>query len=271
MALKPRISPLAALVALQIALPLLMYAVSAWHSRDWAARNVFRVVVFSQAGALCAWAGLSDRSWQKRTLATLAGLAACWAILLLRETRQSPWMLVENLFYPCAITIALATAIKLSPAFLADANGEPTAPAWQFTVGQLFIVTSAVAVVIAFLQNFWQSSLIVNTHVMIAVGAQVGIIVGIWSALPPRWRKLRVAGGALVAWGAGLIVQSFTSAGWFWDALRAFPAISIGDLWEDVLSIPTVMLCESLLAAATTLAARSTASLRTRPFAALPA
>ena len=264
----PRLPPLGFLVAIHIVLPLAAFGVSISQPRDWAARNVFRVVVFSEVGALCAWAGLSDRTWQKRTAATLAGLAVCWLLLGSRETRQTPWMLAENLLYPSAITLALATAIKLSPAYLADADGEPTAPAWQFTVGQLFIVTSAVAVVIAFLQNFWQSSLIVNTHIMIAIGAQVGIIVGIWSALPPRWRKLRVAGGAIVACIAGIIVQSFTSAGWFWDALRALPGTPLRDLWEDVFSIPIVMVCETLLAAATTLAARTAASLRNRSLAA---
>lgn len=268
MAVDSRLPPLRFLVLLHLLLPLAAFGVSTWQPRDWAARNVFRVVVFSEAGALCAWAGLSDRTWRRRTFVTLAGLAGCWLLLFLRETRQTPWMLVESLLYPTAITIALATAIKLSPAYLADANGEPTAPAWQFTVGQLLIVTSAVAVMIAFLQNFWESSLIVNTRVMIAIGAQVGVIVGIWSALPPRWRKLRVTGGAVVAFAAGVIVQSFTSAGWFWDALRALPKSPVAGLWEDVLSIPTVMLCESLLAAATTLAARSAARLRSRPLAA---
>ncbi|HQU41592.1 MAG TPA: hypothetical protein PK867_02220, partial [Pirellulales bacterium] len=145
-------------------------------------------------------------------------------------------MLVENLLFPGAVTIALATAIKSSPAYLADRDGQDAGPAWQFTIGQLLIFTSAVAVMIVLFQQLLKGSLMLNPRLVIAEGAQIGVVVAVWSALPRRWRRLRLAAGAVVACGVGLVVQSFMSADWFWDVLRKFPNVRIGELWGDLLS-----------------------------------
>lgn len=251
------------LLTAHVLLPLAAFAFSHWQVKDWSAHNVFRVVLFSEAGLLCVWAGLGSQAWQRRLVGTLAGLAFCWLLLWFRETKQTPLMLVESLLFTGAPTVVLAVVIKSSPAYTDDQTG--VSRRWQFTVSQLLVVTSLVGVLIVLTQQFLKGNIAINPRLVVAEGAQIGMLVMVWAALPRRWRKMRLAAGALVACAIGLIVQSFMSESWFWDALRGLRTVGAHQLWEDLFSIPAVMLFESLLAAATVIAPRSASSPRSGP------
>lgn len=64
-----------AFAASHVLLPLATFAYSYARPDDWSSHNIFRVVLFGEAGILCVWAGLAARAWQQRLAGTLAGLA----------------------------------------------------------------------------------------------------------------------------------------------------------------------------------------------------
>ena len=207
---------------------------------------MFRVIVFSEAGVLCAWAGLSGQPWDRRVVGCLAGLALCWVLLRLVDIKQPGLKLIECLLFPGAATVALTLAIKSSPSLDDDHAGR-----WQFSVGQLLIFTTMIAVVIVLLQQFWEGNLIVNPRLVMSEGSQISVLVMTWAALRRRWRKWRVAAAAMIVCAVGVTVQSFMSETWFWEALKNLNRASAFTLWEDLLSIPLAMLAESLFAAVT--------------------
>lgn len=233
------------LVAGHVLLPLVAFAVARFLRPDWSTRNLFHIVVFSEAGMLCVWAALSGQSWGRRAVGCLLGLAACWTLLRLMEVKPIPLLLVECLLFPGAATLALTLTIKSSPTVGGDASR------WQFTVGQLLIFTTTIAVVIALIQQFWEGNVRVNSRLVMAEGSQISIVVMSWAALGRRWRKGRIAAAAVMVCAVGLTVQSFMSDTWFWDALKNLNRVSAFTLWEDLISIPLAMLVESLFAAAT--------------------
>jgi hypothetical protein len=235
-----------ALVALHIFLPLVGFAFVRMQP-DWSTRNVFRVVLFGEAAMLCVWAALSVQPAVRRTAICIAGLAALWVLLRYVDQRESARTLTECLFFPSAATAALTLAIKSSPALKDDQY----AGRWQFSVGQLLIVTTAVAVLIVLVQQFRRSSLMINPRLVASQGCQISIVLTIWAALPWRWRKCRIAAAALMVCAVGLVVQSFVSESWFWDAVKNPGRVGASRLWEDLISIPLVTLIESLLAAVT--------------------
>jgi hypothetical protein len=245
------------LLAAHLVLPPAAFAVSYPRPRDWIAHNVFNIIVFGEAGTLCVWAGLSDWSWQRKLFGTLAGLIGCWILLWLRETRQTPQMLVACLLFPGAASVALAIAIKLSPAYLVDSSEAGARSVWQFTVGQLLLFTSTVAVVIVLVQHSLDGEIAINPRLVLAEGAQISVLVLVWAALCRRWRKVRLALASVVACAVGLTVQSFMSDSWFWEVLQDFRYMPAARIWEDLLSIPVAILLEAYLAAGTVMAVRS--------------
>ena len=253
-----RIALPAALGIAHVALPTAAFALSYSRPKDWSTHSVFRVVIFAEAGMLCVWAGLSTRPWQQRCVGTLAGLAVCWLLLWLRETRQTAEMLVRSLLFPGSASVVLAVFIKMSPPTEA-AGSRNSQRRWQFSVRELLVFTSTVAVVIVFVQHALRGSLVSNERLVVAEGAQISVVIMVWAALGKRWRKVRLAAAALIVCGVGLIVQSFMSDEWFWRALDGLPYTSSSTMWEDVLSIPLATLCEAALAAATVTAAQSLA------------
>lgn len=251
-----RIALPAALGMAHVALPVATFALSYSRPKDWSTHNVFRVILFAEAGMLCVWAGLGTRPWRQRLVGTLAGLAVCWLLLWLRETRQTAEMLVRSLLFPGAASVVLAVFIKMShPAEAADRRKSQSR--WQFSVRQLLVFTSTVAVVIVFVQHALRGALVSNERLVVAEGAQISVVIMVWAALGKRWRKTRLAAAALVVCGVGLDVQSFMSDEWFWRALDQLPFTPATVLWEDVLSIPLATLCEAALAAATVIVAQS--------------
>jgi hypothetical protein len=240
------------LLGIHFLLPLVAFAVSYPRPRDWIAHNVFDIVVFGEAGLLCVWAGLGTQPWPRRLVVTLAGLTACWFLLWLRETRQTPEMLVRCLLFPGAASVVLAVAIKSTPAHPSDGPGVKSI--WQFTqfsVGQLLLLTSTVAVVIVLVQHSLKGNIVINPRLVLAEGAQISVVLLVWAALRGRWRKTRIVAASVVACAVGVVAQSFMSDSFFWDVLRGFPYVSARELWEDLLSIPLAMLLEGLFAAAT--------------------
>ncbi|HVX13707.1 MAG TPA: hypothetical protein VHC22_21175 [Pirellulales bacterium] len=235
------------LVAIHISLPLAAFACVRWQPQDWSTRSLFRVVVFSEVGVLCVWAALSARRPVWKAAICAAGLALSWSLLKVVDAKQTSRLLVECLLFPGAATFALTLAIRSSAASGAADSG------WQFSVGQLLVFTTAIAVVIALIQHFWEGRLFFNPQprLVLAEGAQIAVILMTWAVLPRRRRKLRLTVATLLVGAVGVTVQSFMSDSFFWDAVKALHRISPFTLWEDLLSIPLVMLLESLFAAAT--------------------
>ena len=124
---------------------------------------------------------------------------------------------------------------------------------WQFTVGQLLIITTAIAIAIALLQWFWKGRLVVDPWLMASEGAQISVVLMTWAALPRRWRAVRTIAAIVMVCAVGVIVQSFMSESWFWEVIENFPGASLRQIWDDLISIPLVTLFESLLATATLL------------------
>ncbi len=247
------------LLAAHLVLPLAAFAVSYPRPKDWTAHNLFDIVVFGEAGMLCVWAGLSDRSWQRRLFATLAGLTACWILLWFRETRQTPEMLVACLLFPGAASLALTVTIRLSPAYFLDPDEAKSM--WQFSVSQLLLFTSTVAIVNVLLQRSLKSDIVMmNQRLVLAQSAQISVVVLVWAALCRRWRKVRLVLASVVACAVGLTAQSFMSDSWFWETIQDLRYMPAARIWEDLLSIPTAILLEALLAAATVTATHATAS-----------
>ena len=244
-------------------LPLAAFAISYPRPGDWSAHNVFNIILFGEAGMLCVWAGLGDRPWWQRLIGTLAGLTVCWILLWLRETRQTPEMLVRCLLFPGAASLILAIAIKSTTASVVD--GPDAKSVWQvtqFTMGQLLIFTSTVAVVIVLVQHSLKGNIVINPRLVLAEGAQISIVLLVLAALRGRWRRSRILLASLVACAVGLVVQSFMSDSYFWDVLHAlknFAGVPPAQLWEDLLSIPATIMLEGLLAAATVVTTRSAA------------
>lgn len=238
-----------ALVAIHVLLPLAAFALAMWKPW-WSMRNVFRVILFSEAGLLSAWAVLSPQPISRRVLGWLAGLALGFVLLTQVDARLPSRKLVDSLLFPSAATIAFTLAIKRSPAVRDDNSGGH----WQFTVGQLLIMTTTVAVLIALVKQFWRSMIFVEPRLMASEGAQICIVIMTFAVLPRRLRWLRFAAGYFVVAVVGVIVQSFMSESWFWDVLRNMLRAPAYQIWEDLVSIPLVTLAESLLAAATLVA-----------------
>ncbi|HET6879695.1 MAG TPA: hypothetical protein VFI31_06060 [Pirellulales bacterium] len=234
------------LAAAHVVLPLAAFALARLHP-DWPTRNVFRVVLFGEAAMLCVWASLSVQPAVRRAAICVAGLTALWILLRSVDWREPSQKLTECLFFPSALTVALTLAIKSSPAL----NDDDYAGRWQFSVRQLFIITSTVAVLIVLVQNFWRSSLIVNPRLVASEGSQICMVLTSWAALPWRWRKWRIAAAAVLVCAVGIVVQSFLSESWFWDALKNVRRASAAQLWEDLISVPFVTLIESLFVAVT--------------------
>lgn len=235
-----------ALLVLHVLLPLAAFAIAMWLPW-WSMRNVFRVILFSEAGLLSVWAVLSPQPVLRRAVGWLAGLVLGFVLLVQVDSRLPSRKLVDSLLFPSAATIAFTLAIKRSPALRDDG----TPGRWQFTVGQLLIITTTVAVLIAVVQQFWRSMVFVEPRLMASEGAQIGVVITAFAVLPRRWRWFRFAVGYVVIGAVGVIVQSFMSESWFWDALRNFRRVSAYQIWEDLVSIPAITLGESLFAAAT--------------------
>ncbi|HWB14162.1 MAG TPA: hypothetical protein VG826_33355 [Pirellulales bacterium] len=242
------------LFATHFLLPLAAFAVSSATPDDWPAHNVFDIVVFGEAGILCVWAGLGARPWQQRLVLTLAGLTACWILLWFREKGETPERLVRCLLFPGAASVVLAVAIKSTRAYLVGADGTEAKSAWQFTVGQLLVFTSTVAVIIVLVQHSLEGNIVVNRRMVMAEGVQISVVILVWAAIGGRLRKARIALASVMACAVGLTVQSFRSDSWFWGVLEDLPYVPWARLWEDLLSIPAAVLLEGLLAAATVIA-----------------
>jgi hypothetical protein len=233
------------LIAIHVALPLAAFACARWQPRDWSTRNLFLLVVFGQAGLLCVWAALSARRVTWEAAACAAGLVVCWSLLKIVDAKQTSRLLIECLLFPGAATFGLTLAIKSSLVREAPDSG------WQFSVGQLLIFTTAIAVGITLVQHFSDARMFVNSRLVMAEGAQIGVILMTWAVLPRRRRAMRLTLAVLLVCAVGITVQSFMSDSFFWDALKTLNRISAFTLWEDLLSIPLAILLESLLAAAT--------------------
>jgi hypothetical protein len=232
-------------LALHVLSPLVTFAFVHWQPDNWSAHNVFRTVLFAEAGMLCVWAGLSEQPWRRRAMGCLVGLALCWLLLRFVDVKQPALKLIECLLFPGAATVALTMAIKSSPEI------DDKAGRWQFTVGQLLIFTTMIAVVIALIQQFGEGSLFVNHRLVTSEGSQISVLLMTWAAIRRRWRKARLAIATVMVCAVGLTVQSFRSERWFWDALTNLGGASAFTLWEDLVSIPLTTLVESLLAATT--------------------
>lgn len=234
------------LLALHVLLPLAAFALAVWKPW-WSMRNVFRVILFSEAGMLCVWAVLSQQPVLRRVVGWLAGLLLCLFLLVQVDNRLPQQKLVDSLLFPSAATIAFTLAIRSMPSLRDDAGPGR----WQFTVRQLLIITTTVAVLIAVVQQFWRSMLFVDPILMASEGAQVCIVIMTFAVLPRRLRRVRFVAACIVICAVGIVVQSFMSESWFWDALRNFRRTSAYQVWEDLVSIPLITLSESLFTAAT--------------------
>lgn len=234
------------LFALHLLLPLAAFALVLWKPW-WSMRNVFRVILFSEVGLLSVWSVLSLQPLSRRAGGLLAGLVLGFVLLAQVDDRLPTHILVVSLLFPSAATIAFTLAIKRSPALDDDAlSGR-----WQFTVGQLLIITTTVAVLIAMVQQFWRSMIFIEPRLMASQAAQICVVIMTFAVLPRRLRWFRFAIGYAVVAAVGVIVQSFMSESWFWDALRHWRRAGPYPIWEDLVSIPLLTLAESLLAAVT--------------------
>jgi hypothetical protein len=236
------------MLALHLVLPLAALVLVVWQP-SWSTRNVFRVVLFSEAGMLVVWAGLSAQPWPRKAAACLVGLAVGFALLRIVDARYPALKLVECLVFPGIATLAFTVAIRAS----LPLDDDPEAAIWQFTVGQLLIITTAIALAIALLQWFWKGSLVVDPRLMASEGAQISVVLMTWAVLPRRWRGVRTIAALVMVCGVGIIVQSFMSESWFWEVAKNFRTASFVEIWGDLFSIPVVTLIESLLASATLL------------------
>lgn len=234
------------MVALHLLLPLAAFSLARWQP-SWSTRNVFRVILFSEAGVLAVWTGLSAQPWARKAAACLVGLAVCFALLRIVDARHPLLKLVESLVFPATATLAFTLAIRAS----LPLDDDPEAARWQFTVGQLLIITTAIGVGIALLQWFWKGSQVVDSRLMASEGAQICVVLMTWAALPRRWRTVRIIAALSLVCTVGFIVQSFMSEGWFWEVLENFPGVTFNQIWDDLICIPLVTVIESLLAAAT--------------------
>ena len=258
---------MALLVAAHVALPLAAFGFSLARPDDWGARNVFRVVLFSEAGLLAVWAALSQTAWPRRAALAALGWTFCWILLALRHPTQSAVWLSVYLLLPSCATLVLALAVRTSKRRRAEKQGAAPAEArWQFTTSDLLTFTTVIGVAIVFVQRFLASRLSIEPLFLLCEGSQLALLVvlGLAAGQAPRRRPgardvPRIVAAAVVACGLGLVMQSYLSASWFWDALRSFrgmaegnfPGAAVGVLWEDLFSIPITVLIESLFGVAT--------------------
>lgn len=246
---------LALLIAAHVAAPLAAFGFSMARPDDWAARNVFRVVLFSEAGMLAVWAALSGAAWPRRAAFAVLGGLLSWILLAVRHPKYSTYWLAVYVLVPCGVTLLLTMAIEASQRRRA---GRPANERWQFTTSDLLLFTTAIGVSIVCVQWFLASGPFTDPLFLLAEGSQLSLLVAIGMLTGqdrhPRRRIVHEAaryGFALaVVGGLGLVMQSYLSASWFWDALRALRHARIGVLWEDLFSIPTTVLIESLFAVA---------------------
>ena len=259
---KQHLAP-ALLPAAHLALLGASFALSVLRPGDWAARNVFRVVVFGEAGLLAVWAATGTSVWQRRTTITSLGWLLCWVLLASRHPGSSPYWLGVYLLLPSFASLLLAMAIQWSQLRRIRRAGGQAGSRWQFTTSDLLVFTSAVGISIVLAQRFFASRLAGESMFLLCEGTQLSLLVALASdvgapsdAAPAsgaaRTHNLpRLLFAALAAFGLGFIMQSYLSASYFWDAIRNLRNFSAGGLWEDFLSIPTTVLGVSLLTIAT--------------------
>ncbi|MGH7193483.1 MAG: hypothetical protein ACREJM_08110 [Candidatus Saccharimonadales bacterium] len=254
------VMPRRPIVAAHVLLAVSAFAFSAWRPDDWAARNVFRVVLFSEAALLAVWAAVGNAAWQWRAAITSAGWVFCWILLASRHPDSPGYWLGVYLLLPSFASLLLAMAMQGSQRRRAQREGAQAAR-WQFSTNDLLLFTAAVGVSIVFVQRFLASRLADEPMFLLCEGSQLSLLLALAAGVDSR-KQASEAGGkgrilarllfaALAAFGLGLIMQSYLSAGSFWDALRNLRRANFGGLWEDLFSIPTTVLCESLLAIAT--------------------
>lgn len=244
------------LIAAHVAAPLAAFGFSIARPDDWAARNVFRVVTFSEAGMLAVWAALSTAAWPRRAVfAVLGGLLSC-LLLAVRHPRYSTYWLAVYVLVACGATLLLTMAIEASQRRRAE---QPANARWQFTTSDLLMFTTAIGVSIVCIQWFLASRTSTDALFLLAEGSQLSLLVALGMLAGPDHRPRRqparetaryVCALAVVC-GLGFVMQSYLSASWFWDGLRALRQTPIGVLWEDLFSIPTTVLIESVFAVAT--------------------
>lgn len=249
------------LVTAHLAVPLVTFAFSTWRPDDWAARNVFRVVIFSEAGLLGIWAAIGSANWQRRAAITSLGWLLCWVLLASRHPKYSVYWLGVYLLLPSFASLLLAMAVQWSQQRRAERAGDQTANRWQFTTNDLLLFTTAVGVSIVFAQRFLASTLSIEPLFVLCEASQLSLLIALASAAGAPQEGVKAGGAAialgrflfaaLAATGLGLIAQSYLSASYFWDALRNLLHGYAGGLWEDLFSIPAAVVFESLFALAT--------------------
>ncbi|HJT35439.1 MAG TPA: hypothetical protein VJ783_25660 [Pirellulales bacterium] len=248
---------LALLIAAHVAAPLAAFGFSMARPDDWAARNVFRVVTFSEAGMLAVWAALSGAAWPRRAAVAVLGGLLSWILLAVRHPKYSTYWLAVYVLVACGATLLLTMAVEASQRRRAEQQA--TAGRWQFTTRDLLLFTTAIGVSIVCIQWFLASRTSTDALFLLAEGSQLSLLVALGMLAGPDHRPRRqpareaaryVVTLAVVC-GLGFVMQSYLSASWFWDALRALRQTPIGVLWEDLFSIPTTVLIESLFAVAT--------------------
>ncbi|HEV3022123.1 MAG TPA: hypothetical protein VGX76_06635 [Pirellulales bacterium] len=235
------------LIAAHASLPLATSAIASWRSDDWIAKNAFRVATFGEAGLLAAWLGLAGAPSVWRLAAVGLGWAQCWWLLARVHPDDRPLNLAAFLLLPSVITAALALAIRAT----ANRPLDRGASGWQFSVGQLLVFTTLVAVLIVAAQQVVKEAIGVNPLLVASEGSQVAVLTMIWAAVGRRLRIVQVAVAAVFSCAVGVIVQSYLGRSYFWIVVLDLRGASVGELWEDLLSIPAFTLLVSFLAAAT--------------------
>lgn len=246
---------LALLIAAHAAAPLAAFGFSIARPDDWAARNVFRVVTFSETGMLAVWAALSGAAWPRRAAVAVLGGLLGWILLAVRHPKYSTYWLAVYVLVACGATLLLTMAIEVSQRRRAE---RPANARWQFTTSDLLMFTTAIGVSIVCVQWFLASRTSTDALFLLAEGSQLSLLVAVGMLTGREERPRRPGREAAryivtlaVVCGLGFVMQSYLSASWFWDALRALRRTSIGVLWEDLFSIPTTVLIESVFAVAT--------------------
>ncbi len=247
--------------AAHVALLLVAFALTTARPDDWAARNVFRVVLFSEAGLLAVWAALSQASWQRRAAMCVSGWLLCWILLAVRHPRYSAYWLGVYLLLPSFASLLLAMAVQWSQLRRSERAAHQLTSRWQFTTNDLLLFTTVVGVSIVFAQRFLASRLSIEPLFLLCEGSQLSLLIAMASGAGAHQDSTKASRtaitlgrfllAALAAFGLGLIMQSYLSASYFWDALRNMRREIFSGVWEDLLSIPATVLFESMFALAT--------------------